>query len=96
MAVAERPLATIWPVSRTQTLVQLNEALLRRLDERAAREGRSRSALIRDAVEAYLYDEARARIDREINEGYERIPETEEEMAWAERNVREMIREEPW
>lgn len=96
MAVAEKPLATIWSVSRTQTLVQLNEALLRRLDERAAKEGRSRSALIREAVEAYLYDETRARIDREINEGYERIPETEEEMAWAERNVREMIREEPW
>jgi metal-responsive CopG/Arc/MetJ family transcriptional regulator len=41
-------------VTRTQTLVQLTEALLRRLDERAAREGRSRSALIRDAIEAYL------------------------------------------
>lgn len=83
-------------MSRTQTLVQLNETLLRQLDERAAREGRSRSALIRDAIEAYLFDEARARIDREINEGYERIPETEEEMRWAEREAREAIREEPW
>jgi metal-responsive CopG/Arc/MetJ family transcriptional regulator len=81
---------------RTQTLVQLTQDLLRRLDERAAREGRSRSALIRDAIEAYLYDEARARIDREIVEGYERIPTTEEEMAWAEKEAREMIREEPW
>jgi metal-responsive CopG/Arc/MetJ family transcriptional regulator len=77
-------------------LVQLNEALLRRLDERAAREGRSRSALVRDAIEAYLYDEAKARIDREIIEGYERIPTTEEEMRWAEANAREMVEEEPW
>ena len=84
------------PVSRTQTLVQLTDKLLRRLDERAAREGRSRSALIRDAIEAYLYDEDKARIDREIVEGYERIPETEEEMRWAEESAREMIREEPW
>ncbi len=84
------------PVSRTQTLVQLTDKLLRRLDERAAREGRSRSALIRDAIEAYLYDEDKARIDREIIEGYERIPETEEEMRWAEESAREMIREEPW
>jgi metal-responsive CopG/Arc/MetJ family transcriptional regulator len=81
---------------RTQTLVQLTQALLRRLDERAAREGRSRSALIRDAIEAYLYDEEEARIDREIVEGYERIPTTDEELAWAEKETREMIREEPW
>jgi metal-responsive CopG/Arc/MetJ family transcriptional regulator len=83
-------------VSRTQTLVQLTDELLRRLDERAAREGRSRSALIRDAIEEYLYDEAKAKIDREIIEGYERIPETEEEMRWAEASAREGVEEEPW
>jgi metal-responsive CopG/Arc/MetJ family transcriptional regulator len=83
-------------MARTQTLVQLTESLLRRLDERAAREGRSRSALIRDAIEAYLYDEEKARIDREIIEGYERIPTTDEEMEIAEREAREAIREEPW
>ena len=94
------PLDTIWPVAeqpkRTQTIVQLNDELLRRLDERAAREGRSRSALIRDAIEAHLHDEESARIDREIVEGYERIPVTAEEMAWAEAATREMIEEEPW
>jgi metal-responsive CopG/Arc/MetJ family transcriptional regulator len=83
-------------MSRTQTLVQLSDELLRRLDERAAREGRSRSALIRDAIEEYLYDEAKAKIDREIIEGYERIPETEEEMRWAEASAREGVEEEPW
>ncbi len=92
----QRPLATIWPVTRTQTLVQLNDDLLRQLDERAAKEGRSRSALIRDAIEEYLFDEDRARIDREIIEGYERIPLTEEELAAAERSARRMIEEEPW
>ena len=81
---------------RTQTLVQLNDELLRRLDERAAREDRSRSALIRAAIEAYLHDEEKARIDREIIEGYERIPPTEEEMAWAAASTRKMIEEEPW
>lgn len=81
---------------RTQTLVQLTQDLLRRLDERAAREGRSRSAVIRDAIEAYLYDEERDRITREIIEGYERIPTTPEEMKSAEAGVREDIEEEPW
>ncbi len=38
-------------VARTQTLVQLNDELLGLLDERAARERRSRSALIREALE---------------------------------------------
>jgi len=95
-AVAPRPLATIWPMARTQTLVQLTEALLRRLDERAAREGRSRSALIRDAIEAYLHDEEKARIDREIVEGYERMPTTDWEMEIAEASAKEAVEEEPW
>lgn len=95
------PLATILPMpepqpQRTQTLVQLNDELLRRLDERAAREGRSRSSLIREAIEAHLYDEEKARIDREIVEGYERVPTTPEELEIAEREAREAIREEPW
>jgi len=83
-------------MTRTQTLVQLNEELLRRLDERAAREGRSRSALIREAIEAYMYDARSAEIDRQIVEGYERMPETEEELAGADAELREMIEEEPW
>jgi len=83
-------------MSRTQTLVQLSDKLLQRLDERAAREGRSRSALIRDAINDYLVDEERDKITRQIIEGYERIPETDEEMAWAEASAQEMIEEEPW
>ncbi len=83
-------------MERTQTLVQLTQTLLRRLDERAAREGRSRSALIREAIEDYLHDEEEAEISRQIVEGYERIPVTDEEIAGLEREAREMIREEPW
>jgi len=83
-------------MARIQTLVQLSEALLRRLDERAAKEGRSRSALIRDAIEEYMHDEERDEITRRIIEGYERIPTTEEELAWAEASAREMVEEEPW
>jgi metal-responsive CopG/Arc/MetJ family transcriptional regulator len=83
-------------VPRTQTLVQLTTDLLRRLDERAAREGKSRSSLIRDAIENYLHDEERERITREIIEGYERIPPTEDEMKMAEANAREAVEEEPW
>jgi metal-responsive CopG/Arc/MetJ family transcriptional regulator len=83
-------------MARTQTLVQLTEELLRRLDERAAREGRSRSSLIRDAIEAHLADPAGDEISRQIVEGYERFPETEDEMAVAEAEGLRAIREEPW
>jgi len=69
-------------MSQTQTRVGLTRDVLRRLDDRAAREGRSRSALIREAVETFLHDEEKARITREIIEGYERIPPTDEEEPW--------------
>ena len=83
-------------MSQAQTRVDLTHDVLRSLDERADREGRSRSALIREAIKAYLYDEEKARIDREIIEGYERIPPTDEEMAIAEANAREAVEEESW
>lgn len=83
-------------MARAQTLVQLTDELLELLDERAARERRSRSTLIREAIEDYLNDDLQAEIDRRIVEGYRRLPQTDEEDAWAEANTRAAIREEPW
>jgi metal-responsive CopG/Arc/MetJ family transcriptional regulator len=74
-------------MTRTQTLVQLNDELLARLDERAAREGRSRSALVREAIAEYLHDDRAAETDRAIVAGYTRTPPTEEERGWAEANA---------
>ncbi|HYU59909.1 MAG TPA: ribbon-helix-helix protein, CopG family [Solirubrobacterales bacterium] len=83
-------------MARKQTLVQLTDELVELLDREASRTGKSRSALIREAIEAHLHDEAEAEIDRRIIEGYRRVPETEEEMRWAELSGIEAIREEPW
>ncbi len=83
-------------MARTQTLVQLNEALLARLDERAAHSSLSRSALIRAAIERYLEDELAAEVDRRIVEAYTRIPQTASEDAWAEAGARDAVAEEPW
>ncbi|MDQ3353014.1 MAG: ribbon-helix-helix protein, CopG family [Actinomycetota bacterium] len=60
---------------RTQTMVQLNEQLLGDLDRRAARDRISRSQLIRQAVEDYLAKDREAEIDRQIVEGYQRMPQ---------------------
>jgi len=56
-------------MARTQTLVQLNDELLALLDERAARERRSRSTLIREALEMFLRDEIDGAVGRRIVEG---------------------------
>lgn len=60
---------------RTQTMVQLNDELVRLLDERASRIGVSRSHLIREAIEAYLASDRESTIDREIIDGYTRMPQ---------------------
>jgi metal-responsive CopG/Arc/MetJ family transcriptional regulator len=81
-------------VARQQTLVQLTDGLLAALDERAARVGRSRSALIREALEAYLEQDHAAEVDSAIVAGYRRLPPPDD--AWAEAAAVESIRREPW
>lgn len=81
-------------MARTQTLVQLSDELLAQLDERGAREGRTRSALIREAVTSYLADDREAEIDRLIVDAYARAPQ--EDLTRAESAARALIAAEPW
>lgn len=81
-------------MARQQTLVQLTDELVALLDERAAKDGTSRSELIRQAIERFLYDERNAAIDAAIVEGYTRIPD--EVDPWADAAARRSIAEEPW
>ena len=77
-------------------MVQLNESLLEVLDQRAIATGRSRSDLIREAIEQYYKEAIEAAIDRAIVEGYTRIPDDDEFDALAEASARMLIAEEPW
>lgn len=61
-------------MARTQTMVQLNDELVSLLDAEAARQGISRSALIRDALEERLRDARASAIGEAIAEGYRRVP----------------------
>ncbi|MGL6279646.1 MAG: ribbon-helix-helix protein, CopG family [Gaiella sp.] len=56
----------------------------------------SRTAVIVEAIDRLVADLERERIDREIVDGYTRIPPTSEEDAWAEWSTLESLREEPW
>ena len=80
-------------MARTQTLVRLSEDLLARLDSYRAREGRSRSEVIRTAVERYLAEDREAVTDRLIVEAYTLQPP---EDAWSDGAARRMIASEPW
>jgi metal-responsive CopG/Arc/MetJ family transcriptional regulator len=80
-------------MARTQTLVQLSDELLQRLDSYRAREGRSRSDVVREAIERYLAADREAEIDRLIVEAYTRQPP---EDVWSEQAAKQMISAEPW
>lgn len=84
-------------VARTQTLVQLTDELVALLDQRAVKARRSRSDLIREAIERYLAADREAEISRQIVEGYRRVPQEGDDLeGWAEAAGRELVREEAW
>ena len=80
-------------MARTQTLVQLSDDLLERLDTYRTREGRSRSEVVREAIERYLAADREAEIDRLIVEAYTRQPP---EDVWNDQAAKQMISAEPW
>lgn len=61
-------------VARTQTIVQLTDDLVAALDAEATRRGVSRSALIREAVAAFLVENGDDAATRAIVAGYLRAP----------------------
>ena len=76
--------------------VRMSEDRVRAIDELVASGRASRAAVIVEAIDRLVAELERERIDREIVEGYTRIPSTPEEDAWAEWSARESIRQEPW
>lgn len=80
-----------------QLVTKVDDELVAQLDEMVdSGEAKSRSDAVRSALEEMLDKRRRRLIGESIIEGYRRIPETEEEMRWAEENLREMVAEEPW
>jgi hypothetical protein len=80
---------------RRQTLIQLDDARLAALDQRAASSGRSRSDLIREAVDLLLETGDPAAVDAAIVEGYRDRPLPDRD-PWAEAGAIAAIRAEPW
>ena len=56
----------------------------------------SRSDAVRRGLEAMVDHHRRQREGQAIVEGYLRMPQTDEEIQWADEMTRRMIAEEPW
>jgi Arc/MetJ-type ribon-helix-helix transcriptional regulator len=82
-------------VPRRQTLIQLDDARLAALDQRAASSGRSRSELIREAIDLLLGTGDSAAIDAAVIAGYRNRPAPEGD-AWAVASTIAAIKAEPW
>ncbi|MBC7460977.1 MAG: ribbon-helix-helix protein, CopG family [Thermoleophilia bacterium] len=81
---------------RVQTLLQLNDQLLSKLDRAALRSGESRSALVRRALGEWLAQEMAKEADARLAESYRRQPDTGEFDALAAWSVQQSVDEEPW
>jgi metal-responsive CopG/Arc/MetJ family transcriptional regulator len=80
-----------------QVVTRLDDELVASLDGLVA-DGvvASRSEGVRVALEKLVDEQRRSRTGAEIVAGYERCPETDEELAQAEQATRGLIEEEPW
>jgi predicted transcriptional regulator len=82
-------------MARRQTLIQLDDARLAALDERAAATGRSRSDLIRQAVDLLLAAGDSGAVDAAIVAGYAKHP-PERQDPWTVHFALLSIDAEPW
>ena len=79
---------------RREVVVQLAEDLVSAVDQRAARNGITRSEVFAAALADYLRDEREAEIDRRIVDAYTRTPQEEDPSI--EAAARRSIEAEPW
>lgn len=81
----------------TQLAARFEPELVAEVDRLVA-EGRvgSRADALRLAMDEFLDAERRRRTGEAIVAGYQRIPQTDDEIAGAEASARAMIAEEPW
>ena len=80
-----------------QLVTRVGESLVDRVDSLvAAGVLANRSEAVRLALEDLVGRLEREEIGRQIVEGYKRMPQTPEEMEWAEQSLERMLAEESW
>ncbi len=79
--------------------VPVQEALLRKLDELSVERGESRAAVIREACAKYIATAENEELVRQYIEGYRRMPETQDELNFAESSAKalaELLADDAW
>jgi len=79
-----------------QINLRLDDQTVAALDELAAREGSTRTAIVRAAVLRLLRAKQRAAVASDYREGYCQHPETPGELRRAQRSAGRLTAEEPW
>ena len=84
-------------LAMVQLVTRVDDALVDALDELVATGSvASRSEAVRLGLEQLIDHHRRAKIGEAIRDGYLRLPQTEEELAWSDAASAAMIAEEPW
>ena len=80
-----------------QFVTRIDDAIAGQIDELvAAGAVESRSDAVRRGLTALIDVHRRKRIGDAIAEGYRRLPQSEQEVGWADAATAAMIAEEPW
>ncbi len=80
----------------TKVAVSIPKDLYQALERARKKNGKSRSAVVQDALRHWLNREQEAELVRQYVEGYRRMPETEEETAWVDAISRRALLTEEW
>ncbi|MDO8751894.1 MAG: ribbon-helix-helix protein, CopG family [Dehalococcoidia bacterium] len=76
--------------------ISLPEGLLKGVEAERLAAGETRSEFFRRAVEEYLRRKRQKELEEQYIRGYQKYPETEEEVALAEHMAHLVLAENPW
>ncbi len=76
--------------------ISLPDAVLRDIEKERRARGQTRSEFVRNAVDAFLRRQREREAVAQYIRGYQQHPETEEEVAWDESTLKQVLEENPW
>ena len=76
--------------------ISLPDEVLRDIEKERLARGETRSEFVRHAVDAFLRSQREREAVAQYIRGYQQHPETEEEVAWDEATLKQVLEESPW
>ncbi|MSQ40313.1 MAG: hypothetical protein EXR55_01340 [Dehalococcoidia bacterium] len=76
--------------------ISLPEKLLEDVERERQSTGETRSEFFRHVMETHLRQKRERELEEQYIRGYQKYPETEKEVAWAEATLHEALADSPW